>query len=72
MHKNPSIHKIYTINKKIYNGEVSILGMEELNSYLSKVKLKYNLYHWTYGWYKTRRINIVHNKNTVGYGPFKS
>ena len=59
----PSIHNLDTLRKILHNGEFYILDLVEVNIGWIKVTLKENLYPWTYGWYKTYRINIAHNKN---------
>ena len=38
-------HKLNTLKKILHNGEVSILGLAEVNSDYKKLPLKDNLYH---------------------------
>ena len=40
-------HELDTLNKILQNGEVSIIGLTEVNRDCRKVQLKENLYHWT-------------------------
>ena len=63
--KEPIIHKLDNLNKILHNGEVSILGLAEVNIDWRKVPLKENLYNQTDGYYKTCRISIAHNKKVA-------
>ena len=68
----PIRHKLDTLSKILHNGEVSILGLAEVNIDWRKVPLKENLYNQTDGYNKTCRISIAHNKKVARYGPLQS
>ena len=68
----PIRNNLDTLKKILHNWGVYILVLAELKINWRKVTMEGNIYHWMDGWYKTRRVNIEHNKTMVGDWPFQS
>ena len=54
------------------NKGIEIIGLAEVNSNLSKIPKRKNIYNRTDGWLKTRRISTGYDKVTISGGPFQS